>query len=80
MHLLRPTLCTSGFDRAKHLEFMTSIPERPAQLLLLQVCAATVPLALTSSLLCLVVSFFSGGFDVALKNTHLEEKNGSKNC
>lgn len=41
VHLLRPTLCTSGFDRAKHLEFMTSIPERPAQLLLLQVCAYT---------------------------------------
>ncbi|KAH0518081.1 Calcineurin-binding protein cabin-1 [Microtus ochrogaster] len=37
VQLLRPTLCTSGFDRAKHLEFMTSIPERPAQLLLLQV-------------------------------------------
>ncbi|XP_030770633.1 calcineurin-binding protein cabin-1 isoform X10 [Rhinopithecus roxellana] len=36
VHLLRPTLCTSGFDRTKHLEFMTSIPERPAQLLLLQ--------------------------------------------
>ncbi|KAM5237767.1 calcineurin-binding protein cabin-1 [Ctenodactylus gundi] len=36
VRLLRPTLCTSGFDRAKHLEFMTSIPERPAQLLLLQ--------------------------------------------
>ncbi|XP_073916909.1 calcineurin-binding protein cabin-1 isoform X2 [Castor canadensis] len=36
VHLLRPTLCTSGFDQAKHLEFMTSIPERPAQLLLLQ--------------------------------------------
>ncbi|XP_060051228.1 calcineurin-binding protein cabin-1 isoform X2 [Erinaceus europaeus] len=36
VHLLRPTLCTDGFDRAKHLEFMTSIPERPAQLLLLQ--------------------------------------------
>ncbi|XP_077016315.1 calcineurin-binding protein cabin-1 isoform X2 [Tamandua tetradactyla] len=36
VHLLRPTLCASGFDRAKHLEFMTSIPERPAQLLLLQ--------------------------------------------
>lgn len=36
VHLLRPTLCTSGFDRAKHLEFMMSIPERPAQLLLLQ--------------------------------------------
>lgn len=43
VHLLRPTLCTSGFDRAKHLEFMTSIPERPAQLLLLQVCAAVTP-------------------------------------
>ncbi|XP_045675715.1 LOW QUALITY PROTEIN: calcineurin-binding protein cabin-1 [Phyllostomus hastatus] len=36
VHLLRPTLCTSGLDRAKHLEFMTSVPERPAQLLLLQ--------------------------------------------
>uniref|UniRef100_G3T6I4 Calcineurin-binding protein cabin-1 n=1 Tax=Loxodonta africana TaxID=9785 RepID=G3T6I4_LOXAF len=36
VRLLRPTLCASGFDRAKHLEFMTSIPERPAQLLLLQ--------------------------------------------
>ncbi|XP_054448801.1 calcineurin-binding protein cabin-1 [Pteronotus mesoamericanus] len=36
VHLLRPTLCTSGFDRAKHLEFMTSVPERPTQLLLLQ--------------------------------------------
>lgn len=44
VQLLRPTLCTSGFDRAKHLEFMTSIPERPAQLLLLQVRAyAWVP-------------------------------------
>ncbi|XP_047617863.1 calcineurin-binding protein cabin-1 isoform X4 [Phacochoerus africanus] len=36
VRLLRPTLCPSGFDRAKHLEFMTSVPERPAQLLLLQ--------------------------------------------
>ncbi|XP_053443028.1 calcineurin-binding protein cabin-1 isoform X1 [Nycticebus coucang] len=36
VQLLRPTLCTSGFDQAKHLEFVTSIPERPAQLLLLQ--------------------------------------------
>ncbi|XP_037014616.2 calcineurin-binding protein cabin-1 isoform X2 [Artibeus jamaicensis] len=36
VHLLRPTLCTSGLDRPKHLEFMTSVPERPAQLLLLQ--------------------------------------------
>nr|KAF6275241.1 calcineurin binding protein 1 [Pipistrellus kuhlii] len=36
VQLLRPTLCPSGFDQAKHLEFMTSIPERPAQLLLLQ--------------------------------------------
>ncbi|XP_020833225.1 calcineurin-binding protein cabin-1 isoform X2 [Phascolarctos cinereus] len=35
-HLLRPTLCLSGYDRTKHLEFVTSIPERPAQLLLLQ--------------------------------------------
>lgn len=37
VRLLRPTLCPSGCDRAKHLEFVTSIPERPAQLLLLQV-------------------------------------------
>ncbi|KAB0370162.1 hypothetical protein FD755_018124 [Muntiacus reevesi] len=36
VRLLRPTLCPSGFDRTKHLEFMTSVPERPAQLLLLQ--------------------------------------------
>uniref|UniRef100_A0A8C6E4B8 Calcineurin-binding protein cabin-1 n=1 Tax=Moschus moschiferus TaxID=68415 RepID=A0A8C6E4B8_MOSMO len=36
VRLLRPTLCPSGCDRAKHLEFMTSVPERPAQLLLLQ--------------------------------------------
>lgn len=33
------TLCTSGCDRARHLQFMTSVPERPAQLLLLQVSA-----------------------------------------
>lgn len=38
VHLLRPTLCFNGYGRAKHLEFVTSIPERPAQLLLLQVC------------------------------------------
>lgn len=43
MHLLRPTLCTSGLDRPKHLEFMTSVPERPAQLLLLQVRATGAP-------------------------------------
>ncbi|KAI6076314.1 Calcineurin-binding protein cabin-1 isoform X2 [Aix galericulata] len=36
VHLLHPTLCFNGFGRAKHLEFVTSIPERPAQLLLLQ--------------------------------------------
>lgn len=36
VRLLRPTLCTSGCDRARHLQFMTSVPERPAQLLLLQ--------------------------------------------
>uniref|UniRef100_A0AAA9RXQ1 Calcineurin binding protein 1 n=1 Tax=Bos taurus TaxID=9913 RepID=A0AAA9RXQ1_BOVIN len=36
VRLLRPTLRPSGCDRAKHLEFMTSVPERPAQLLLLQ--------------------------------------------
>lgn len=44
VRLLRPTLCPSGFDRAKHLEFMTSVPERPAQLLLLQVRAPASPL------------------------------------
>ncbi|KAF4792801.1 Calcineurin-binding protein cabin-1 [Turdus rufiventris] len=36
VHLLRPTLSFNGYGRAKHLEFVTSIPERPAQLLLLQ--------------------------------------------
>ncbi|KAF7239795.1 Calcineurin-binding protein cabin-1, partial [Varanus komodoensis] len=36
VHLLRPTLCFSGYSRTKHLEFVISIPERPAQLLLLQ--------------------------------------------
>ncbi|KYO31630.1 calcineurin-binding protein cabin-1 isoform E [Alligator mississippiensis] len=36
VHLLRPTLCFNGYGRAKHLEFVISIPERPAQLLLLQ--------------------------------------------
>lgn len=35
--LLRPTLCFGGYGRTKHLEFVISIPERPAQLLLLQV-------------------------------------------
>ncbi|XP_062941975.1 calcineurin-binding protein cabin-1 isoform X5 [Cynocephalus volans] len=49
VHLLRPTLCTSGFDRAKHLEFMTSIPERPAQLLLLQVRVLQKELAASTS-------------------------------
>ncbi|XP_061458942.1 calcineurin-binding protein cabin-1 isoform X2 [Rhineura floridana] len=36
VRLLRPTLSFSGFSRTKHLEFVISIPERPAQLLLLQ--------------------------------------------
>ncbi|XP_057600765.1 calcineurin-binding protein cabin-1 isoform X5 [Hippopotamus amphibius kiboko] len=36
VRLLRPTLCPSGCERAKHLAFVTSVPERPAQLLLLQ--------------------------------------------
>ncbi|NXF87047.1 CABIN protein, partial [Eubucco bourcierii] len=36
VHLLRPTLCFNGYGRAKHLDFVTSVPERPAQLLLLQ--------------------------------------------
>ncbi|XP_043924776.1 calcineurin-binding protein cabin-1 isoform X3 [Protopterus annectens] len=34
--LLRSTLSFGGYSRVKHLEFVTSIPERPAQLLLLQ--------------------------------------------
>ena len=50
VRLLRPTLCPSGFDRAKHLEFMTSVPERPAQLLLLQVGVAWDPLRSASCL------------------------------
>ncbi|KAJ6659060.1 hypothetical protein lerEdw1_019363 [Lerista edwardsae] len=37
VRLLRPTLCFGGYGRTKHLEFVISIPERPAQLLLLQV-------------------------------------------
>ncbi|KAM4708678.1 calcineurin-binding protein cabin-1 [Discoglossus pictus] len=36
VRLLRPTLCLGGYNRAKHLDFITSTPERPAQLLLLQ--------------------------------------------
>ncbi|XP_030074198.1 calcineurin-binding protein cabin-1 isoform X1 [Microcaecilia unicolor] len=36
VNLLCPTLCIGVYGRAKHLEFVTSIPERPAQLLLLQ--------------------------------------------
>ncbi|XP_053135173.1 calcineurin-binding protein cabin-1 isoform X2 [Hemicordylus capensis] len=36
VQLLRPTLSFSGYGRTKHLEFVISIPERPAQLLLLQ--------------------------------------------
>ncbi|XP_029475097.1 calcineurin-binding protein cabin-1 isoform X2 [Rhinatrema bivittatum] len=36
VNLLCPTLCVGVYGRAKHLEFVTSIPERPAQLLLLQ--------------------------------------------
>lgn len=67
MQLLRPTLCTSGFDRAKHLEFMTSIPERPAQLLLLQVRAALGPPPRTFFAWC-------GLFPEALRTY----KNGSK--
>ncbi|XP_069071255.1 calcineurin-binding protein cabin-1 isoform X3 [Pleurodeles waltl] len=35
-HLLRPTLNISEYGRAKLLDFVISIPERPAQLLLLQ--------------------------------------------
>ncbi|KAJ7309748.1 hypothetical protein JRQ81_007813 [Phrynocephalus forsythii] len=36
VHLLRPTLSFSGYSQTKHLDFVISIPERPAQLLLLQ--------------------------------------------
>ncbi|XP_063000055.1 calcineurin-binding protein cabin-1 isoform X2 [Elgaria multicarinata webbii] len=36
VRLLHPTLCFNGYGRTKHLEFVISIPERPAQLLLLQ--------------------------------------------
>ncbi|MGH0151442.1 UNVERIFIED_CONTAM: hypothetical protein FKN15_024092 [Acipenser sinensis] len=36
VQLLRPTLSTEGSGRARQVEFSTSIPERPAQLLLLQ--------------------------------------------
>lgn len=61
VHLLRPTLCTSGFDQAKHLEFMTSIPERPAQLLLLQVCAPlSVSLSPAHAFLAYVCLFYRG--------------------
>nr|XP_016852557.1 PREDICTED: calcineurin-binding protein cabin-1 isoform X2 [Anolis carolinensis] len=34
--LLRPTLSFAGFGREKHLDFAISVPERPAQLLLVQ--------------------------------------------
>ncbi|XP_073530466.1 calcineurin-binding protein cabin-1 isoform X1 [Phyllobates terribilis] len=34
--LVCPTLCMSGYHRNKHLDLMTSPPERPAQLLLMQ--------------------------------------------
>ncbi|KAM5192446.1 calcineurin-binding protein cabin-1 isoform 2-T2 [Mantella aurantiaca] len=36
VRLVRPTLCIGGYSRTKHLDFMTSPPERPAQLLLMQ--------------------------------------------
>ncbi|XP_072271694.1 calcineurin-binding protein cabin-1 isoform X2 [Pyxicephalus adspersus] len=36
VRLVCPTLCTSGYSRTKHLDFMTSPPERPAQLRLMQ--------------------------------------------
>ncbi|XP_066546101.1 calcineurin-binding protein cabin-1 isoform X3 [Amia ocellicauda] len=36
VQLLRPTLSSGGAGRVKALEFVTSVPERPAQLLLLQ--------------------------------------------
>ncbi|XP_032085833.1 calcineurin-binding protein cabin-1 isoform X7 [Thamnophis elegans] len=37
VQLLRPTLCLNGDSRTEHLELAISIPERPAQLLLLQI-------------------------------------------
>ncbi|XP_069817249.1 calcineurin-binding protein cabin-1 isoform X3 [Dendropsophus ebraccatus] len=36
VRLVCPTLCMSGYNRNKHLDLMTSPPERPAQLLLMQ--------------------------------------------
>ncbi|XP_077317696.1 calcineurin-binding protein cabin-1 isoform X2 [Lithobates pipiens] len=36
VRLVCPTLCMSGYSRSKHLDFVTSPPERPAQLLLMQ--------------------------------------------
>ncbi|KAE8634593.1 hypothetical protein XENTR_v10002360 [Xenopus tropicalis] len=36
VRLLRPTLCISAYSRNKHLDFITSAPERPEQLLLMQ--------------------------------------------
>ncbi|XP_063769079.1 calcineurin-binding protein cabin-1 isoform X3 [Pseudophryne corroboree] len=36
VRLVCPTLCMSGYSRTKHLDFITSPPERPAQLLLMQ--------------------------------------------
>ncbi|XP_018421411.1 PREDICTED: calcineurin-binding protein cabin-1 [Nanorana parkeri] len=36
VRLVCPTLCMSGYSQTKHLDFMTSPPERPAQLLLMQ--------------------------------------------
>lgn len=70
VRLLRPTLCTSGFDRAKHLEFMTSIPERPAQLLLLQVCAHRLgPHSCLYDLFICVCVCISGSSEIAFENT-----------
>ncbi|XP_044131457.1 calcineurin-binding protein cabin-1 isoform X2 [Bufo gargarizans] len=36
VRLVCPTLCSSGYNRNKHLDLMTSPPERPTQLLLMQ--------------------------------------------
>ncbi|KAG8146479.1 hypothetical protein E2320_012814 [Naja naja] len=43
VQLLRPTLCLNGDSRTEHLELAISIPERPAQLLLLQSVCLSVP-------------------------------------
>uniref|UniRef100_H3AUV5 Calcineurin-binding protein cabin-1 n=1 Tax=Latimeria chalumnae TaxID=7897 RepID=H3AUV5_LATCH len=45
VQLLQPTLSAGAAGRSKQLEFLTFIPERPAQLLLLQPCALSLLVA-----------------------------------